>query len=187
MSLLDLLNAAGGEESLRGAFGRWAQAISLAVGAGVSLVPDYAYGKHVGGQAGITTNVNLLITDNGLMRGITRPGGSQTVWQLTPGKTYALEGYGTFDTFSDAVGGVLQIDWVDDTDTRLNSGVMDFAPGSFYPTSNTAAQSSMSYVSGIYRAGTGVLSLVHLRCTNATGTAALSSSNFAATLIEIPG
>jgi hypothetical protein len=185
MSLLNLLMAAGGEKG-RGAFWRWCVAMSQAIGTATEP-PEYAYSKHTGAQAGITTNTNLIIADNGLMRGITRPGGSQTVWQLTPGKTYALVGFGTFDTFSDATGGVLRIDWVDDTNTRLNSGNIDFAPGSFYPTSNTAAQSSMSYVSGIYQAGSGALALVKLRCTAATGTAALSAGNFAVTIQEIPG
>jgi hypothetical protein len=181
---MGLLMAAGGEKG-RGALWRWMLAVSEAIGVS-SSPPEYAYGKS-SAQAGITTNINLTIDNNGLMRGITRPGGSQTVWQLTPGKTYALWMGGYFDTFSNPTGGDLVIDWVDENNTRLNSGNIDACSMLFFPTTNTNPQSSGSPPPLVYTAGAGALAQVKLRCTGATGTAAMSSAQVAVAIVEIPG
>lgn len=184
MSLKNLLMAATGFLG-RGAFFQWCLAVSDALGSS-STPPDYAYAKN-SAQAGITTNTNITLDNNGVSRGITRPGGSQTVFQLTPGKTYLLEVGGYFDTFSNTTGGVITLDWVDENNTRLNSGNVDAASGQFYPTTNTNPQSSGGMPPLLYTAGAGALARVKLRCTGATGTAALSSAQLAVTITEIPG
>lgn len=184
--ILNLLQAAGGEGALSSALGRWRQAVSEEVASNTEAL-QYAYAKNVNVQAGITTNTRLVLDTNGLVNGIPRDPGSGEGWVLTIGKLYLLRGMGYFTTFSDATGGALRIQWVDDAASPLASAGADCPGAFFYPTTNTGAQSSSGGVEILYRPTTITNSVVFLRCTNATGTATMPQSSWSASLIEIAG
>lgn len=184
----DLLEAAAGERSLPSAVGRWMRAVAEELGLAVAgTSPQYAYGKGINAQNNVGVNSNIEFDGVGLVNGIPRSPGNPDAWLLTAGKVYVLRAGGYFDTFSDATGGNLRVQWVDDNNNALQSDTVDCPNAVFAPTTNTGAQSSAALVEIIYRApATSAGQVVKVRVTAATGTASKPQSVWWASLVEIP-
>lgn len=185
--LLDLAKALAGEKSLHGTFGKWIQVVSSAIDAGLGgLIPDYGIAKKGPVTATVGINNNLALDVSGPIRGVSYNGAS---WTLTPGKTYLLQADGWFDNFSDGAAGLIDVAWVDDNNTRLQSLTMDSPTARFRPATCTDPDSSgAGSLSMIYTAPVApALRTVKLRVLQATGTADMLSGSWTSTVLEIPG
>jgi hypothetical protein len=139
-NLLDLLQAAAGEASLRTRLGAWRQAISQSVdsvaasvaplaasvsslaasvaslaasGSAALAATQYMQATQVGGNALVQLNTDLVLNTLAISRGI--PYNPVTgIATLTAGRTYSLRASGTLVTFAGAgASAFFDITWVD--------------------------------------------------------------------------
>jgi hypothetical protein len=172
--LLDLLQAAAGEGSLRSKLGHWRQEVSAALDSLVSgssaAASEFLQAALGNPQVGVTTGTNvvpdLVINTSGDI-GYDPATGIVT---LVAGRTYRLQAIFRAINFSDAVTGALSISWVDADD---NAVVSARSPATFFPMTGTGSVSSNPTSDVIFTPAAG-RETVRLRVTVASGTADLS-------------
>lgn len=121
-------------------------------------------GRITSSQAAVAVNTDLVL--NSAINGSLALDTATGIITLKAGRTYKLEAGLAFDTFSDATGGVLTVQWVDSANAALFT-----SKAVCKPTGNTVASNNAPYTGGVYKAL--VDTAVKLRVTAATGTAAL--------------
>jgi len=193
-TLLDLLQAAAGESSLRSRLGRWRQEVSVALDSVASFITivqgggnplgdlDIVGTKRAGApQIGIGLNSDVVLNNLIFTRGTGITYDFNTgIYTLAAGKIYELDASGPLDNFSSAAGGFMDIAWVDAvTNVELFSSIS----GIYKPSTNTGASSESARSRALFTSD--VTSQVKLRVIGASGTADVPTEWFGAIVKQL--
>lgn len=157
--LLDLLQAAAGEGSLRSRLGLWRQEVSAAIdgvesavaaivasGSAALSATQFLQVTQTGGNALVQLNTDLVLNEISAQRGV--PYDTTTgIATLTAGRTYSLRAGGSMVSFVGGAPPFFDITWVD---AVSNTPLVPNAVGTWIPVSDTANEAPSDAVEVVY-------------------------------------